>query len=67
MADEDKKIGYEDMLTMEAPVSRRGHMSMYQRSAQFMPFAALTGLDEIYDETERQHMLKVMLDNNMKL
>ena len=55
------------MLTMQAPVSRRGHMSMYQRSAQFMPFAALTGLDEIYDETERQHMLKVMLDNNMKL
>ncbi|MCR5209657.1 MAG: hypothetical protein K6C99_05570 [Lachnospiraceae bacterium] len=67
MADEYKKSKYEDMLTMPVPVSKRAHMSLYQRSAQFMPFAALTGLDEIYDETEKQHILKVMLDNNMKL
>ena len=67
MPTEDKKIRYEDMLNMDAPVSKRAHMSLYQRSAQFMPFAALSGLDEIYDETEKQHMLKVMLDNNMKL
>lgn len=32
----------------------RPHMSMYDRAAQFSPFAALTGYEEFVEETARE-------------
>ena len=32
----------------------RPHMSMYDRAAQFSPFAALTGYEESVEETARE-------------
>ncbi len=43
--------GYEDIIDKERPVSSRKKMSLLDRAAQFAPFAALTGLDEMMDET----------------
>ncbi len=45
---------YDDMLTMPHHQStRHAHMSLYDRAAQFAPFAALTGHEEALRETER--------------
>ncbi len=41
---------YEDILHLPHPVSKRHpQMSMYQRAAQFAPFAALTGRQDPED------------------
>lgn len=50
---------YDDIIDMEHHVSKtRPQMSMYDRAAQFSPFAALTGYEEAVqeatvEETER--------------
>ena len=45
---------YEDMLELPRPVSRnRKHMSNADRAAQFSPFSALTGYEELIEETGR--------------
>lgn len=45
---------YSDMLYLEHHVSERHpQMSIYDRSAQFAPFAALTGYNDSIDETAR--------------
>ena len=45
---------YEDMLLLPHHQSAvRPHMSMRDRAAQFSPFAALTGYEEVIDETAR--------------
>lgn len=45
---------YEDIINYPHPVSKKHkQMSNYQRAAQFAPFAALTGYEEIIDETGR--------------
>ena len=39
---------YDDIINLPHHCSRtRPHMSMHNRAAQFMPFAALTGYDDI--------------------
>ena len=44
---------YKDMLDIEyVKSSKRPHMSMYDRAAQFSPFAALTGYEKALDETK---------------
>lgn len=46
---------YDDIIHLPHHVSRRHTpMSMWQRAAQFAPFAALTGYDAAIDETARQ-------------
>ena len=46
---------YEDMLDLPHPVSRKHpQMPMAERAAQFSPFAALTGYEEIIEETARE-------------
>ncbi len=45
---------YKDILEMPHHVStERKQMSLYDRAAQFAPFAALTGFDDDVEETER--------------
>lgn len=44
---------YEDMLDMKRPFSPRQKMSMTDRAAQFSPFAALSGFDDVINETNR--------------
>ena len=45
---------YEDILHLPHHVSReRPHMSMLDRAAQFSPFAALVGYEDVIDETAR--------------
>lgn len=43
---------YDDMLDMEAPEPLK-RMNRAERAAQFAGFRALTGYDEILDETAR--------------
>ena len=43
---------YEDIINLSRPVSNRPKMSLEQRSAQFAPFAALTG----YEARRRPHI-----------
>ena len=45
---------YEDMLYLEPPVSKTHRkMSIQDRAAQFMPFAALTGYEDLIRESSR--------------
>lgn len=54
---------YDDIINTKYPFGL-GHprMSMYDRAAQFAPFAALTGYEEAIDETARQTDDLIMLD-----
>ncbi len=43
---------YDDIINLPHHRSRmRPHMSIHNRAAQFMPFAALTGYDDIIKQT----------------
>lgn len=58
---------YEDMLLMQRPTStKHPRMSLYDRAAQFSPFAALTGHEEIIGETGRVTDEKVVLTEQKK-
>ena len=47
-----KNIRYSDIIDLpHHQSSRRPHMSVYNRAAQFAPFAALTGYDEMVQDT----------------
>jgi len=47
--------------------ANRPHMSMYDRAAQFSPFAALTGFDGVIAETARLTIGKVELSESEKI
>ena len=50
-----KKDSYEDIINLCHHVSERHpRMSMYNRAAQFSPFAALTGYEEAVKATEEK-------------
>lgn len=50
----ERVFPYEDIVALEHPVSRtHGRMSLYDRAAQFSPFAALTGYGSLVEETAR--------------
>ncbi|MCI6886564.1 MAG: YolD-like family protein [Lachnospiraceae bacterium] len=58
---------YDDMLDLPHHQSAtRPHMSLYDRAAQFSPFAALTGYDDEVKETARLTDRKIELDENSK-
>ena len=58
---------YEDILPLPHHVSaERPHMSMLDRAAQFSPFAALVGYEDIIDETARLTSQKRELDEAEK-
>jgi len=47
---------YLDIIDMEAPVSKKHPpMSLEDRAAQFAPFAALTGFDQMIEDTALLH------------
>ena len=48
------KKSYDDIRDVKYPVpTTRPRMSMHDRAAQFSPFAALTGYEEVIEETVR--------------
>ncbi|MBR3162777.1 MAG: hypothetical protein IKF17_01575 [Clostridia bacterium] len=61
------KNQYTDIINMPHHISRKHpQMSLYARSAQFAPFAALTGYGEAVEETERVTDNKREIDEELK-
>lgn len=58
---------YDDIINLKRPVSKHPKMSLYQRSAQFAPFAALTGYEGQVKETARLTDKKIELDEEVKV
>lgn len=58
---------YDDIINLSRPKSNHPKMSLYQRSAQFAPFAALTGYEGQVKETSRLTDKKIELNEEMKL
>ena len=58
---------YDDIINLQRPISKHPKMSLYQRSAQFAPFAALTGYDGQVKETARLTDKRIELDEEVKL
>jgi hypothetical protein len=58
---------YEDILHLPHHVSKeRPHMSLLDRAAQFSPFAALVGYEDVIDETARLTTPERELDEEEK-
>lgn len=58
---------YEDIINLPHHVSKtRSPMSMYNRAAQFAPFAALTGYDEAVKEMARLTNSKIDIDEGLR-
>lgn len=58
---------YEDIINLPHHVSqKRRHMSLYDRAAQFAPFAALTGYDDAINETARFTDNPIDIDDNAR-
>lgn len=53
---------YDDIINYNYKGSKRGHMSLYDRSAQFSSFQALEGYMDDVKETERITQDKIYLD-----
>ncbi len=59
------KKNYDDIINLPNPTSKKHpRMSLYDRAAQFSPFAALTGHDAAIQETARLTDEKVELDED---
>lgn len=64
----EQKNPYADILSLpHHKAADRPHMSLYDRAAQFSPFAALTGFDGVIAETGRMTERKVELSENEKI
>lgn len=58
---------YDDIINIPHHVSKKHpQMSLYARSAQFAPFAALTGYEEAIKETARETSARIEIDEEMK-
>lgn len=58
---------YDDIINMPRHISKtRPEMSLYNRSAQFAPFAALTGYEERVKETARLTDTKIEIDDGLR-
>ena len=59
---------YDDIIEMEHPTSsKHPRMSLYNRAAQFSPFAALTGHEDAIKKTARLVELKMDRQNKEEL
>lgn len=59
---------YDDIINIKYQKSiSHPHMSNHDRAAQFAPFAALTGYEELIKETARITKEKIILSNEQKL
>lgn len=67
MSRQEERHPYEDIIHLPHHQSaNRPHMSLYDRAAQFSPFAALTGFDGVIAETERMTVRKIELSEYEK-
>ena len=57
---------YSDIINLSRPVSKRPRMSLEQRSAQFAPFAALTGYKGQVKETARLTNKEIEINEELK-
>lgn len=58
---------YEDIINLPHHVSKKHpQMSIWSRSAQFAPFAALTGYDDAVKETARLTDKRIEIDEGLK-
>ena len=57
---------YSDIINLSRPVSKRPRMTLEQRSAQFAPFAALTGYEGQVKETARLTNKKIEITEKSK-
>ena len=57
---------YDDIINLKRPVSKHPKMSLYQRSAQFAPYSALTGYEGQVKETARLTDRKIELDEELR-
>lgn len=58
---------YDDIINLPHHVSKKHPpMSIYARSAQFAPFAALTGYEDAVKETARETDRKIDIDEELK-
>ena len=57
---------YDDIINLKRPVSKHPKMSLYQRAAQFAPYAALTGYEGQVKETARLTDRRIELDEELK-
>lgn len=57
---------YNDIIHLSRPKSKHPKMSLYQRSAQFAPFAALTGYEGQIKETARLTDKRIEIDEELK-
>lgn len=59
---------YDDIINLPHHVSKKHpQMSLYARSAQFAPFAALTGYEDVVKETARLTDQKIEIDEDASL
>lgn len=58
---------YSDIISLSRPVSKRPKMTLEQRSAQFAPFAALTGYEGQVKETARLTDKRMEINEELKL
>lgn len=59
---------YDDIINLSRPISKKYKpMSLYDRAAQFAPFAALTGHEDEIKETARLTDNKIELDEDEKI
>lgn len=57
---------YDDIIHLSRPISKHPRMSLHQRSAQFAPFAALTGYEGQVKETARLTDKRIEIDEELK-
>ena len=63
-----KEDNYEDIINLPHHTSKKHpRMSLEARSAQFAPFAALTGYDEVLIETARLTNERIEIDETIKV
>ena len=58
---------YDDIINLKRPASKHPKMSLYQRSAQFAPYSALTGYEGQVKKTARLTDRKIELDEELKV
>ena len=58
---------YDDIIKLKRPASKHQKMIIYQRSAQFSPYSALTGYEGQVKETARLTDRRIDLDEELKV